>query len=79
MPPVAIEKNNGQPKEGNTELGSKHRWREFHQRSRRGLTFNLRLSLRFSVAGLKMRRLMVDSSLSSVVSGPVSMAGGSLA
>ena len=79
MPPVAIEKNNGQPKEGNTELGSKHRWREFHQRSRRGLTFNLRLSLRFSVAGLKMRRLMVNSSLSSGVAGPVAMAGGSLA
>ena len=55
---VAIQQNNSQPKEGNTKLGSKHRWRKFHHRSRRGLTFNLQLSLRFSVAGLKMRRLM---------------------
>ena len=74
MAPVAIQQNNHQPKEGDTKLGSKHRWREFHQRSRRGLTFNLRLSLRFSVAGLKMRRLMVNSSLSSGADGPVSMA-----
>ena len=58
MPPVAIQHNNHQPKEGDTKLGSKHRWREFHQRSRRGLTFNLLLSLKISMTGLKMRRLI---------------------
>ena len=79
MAPVAIQQNNHQPKEGDTKLGSKHRWREFHQRSRRGLTFNLRLSLSFFVAGLRMRRLMANSSSSNVVAGPVAMAGGSLA
>jgi hypothetical protein len=58
MTAVAIQQNNAKPKKGDTKLGGKDRWREFHQRSRRGLTYNLRLSLKFSVVGLKIRRLM---------------------
>ena len=58
MAAVAIQQNDAKPQKRNTKLGSKHRWREFHQRSRRGLTYNLRVSLKFSVVGLKIRRLM---------------------